>query len=137
MPMRARASFEQHVGRALGDQHAFIAVLVVHLDRGHHLALGRERDLADTLETLRAPLVHAELAFGDQEGRFRRVALDLPVTVGRPPQLHVAGQAAAAQHEDRLGAMRLVFQRRAVDLEIAGYMQDAVESVHRRRRRAT
>ena len=71
-------------GAPLVMTHQRVAVLVIQLDRRHHLALGGERDLAHPLEAPLAPLGHAELALRDQERRLRR---DRPGSPTRPPRV--------------------------------------------------
>ena len=56
-PTRARVQRSSSTsGAPLVITHDLVAVLVVALDRRHHLAVGRERDLADALEAPLAPL---------------------------------------------------------------------------------
>jgi hypothetical protein len=52
------------------------------------------------------PLGGAELALDDQEGGLGRIALDLPGAGVGLAQIGIAGQAAAAQHDDVLVAQR-------------------------------
>ena len=80
MPTRTRVQRSSSTsGAPLVISTTLVAVLVVDLDRRHHLALGRERDLADALEAPLAPLGDAQLALGHQERRLGGVALDLPL----------------------------------------------------------
>jgi hypothetical protein len=94
-------------------------VLVVALDRRHHLALRRERDLADALETPLAPRGDAQLALGHQEGCLGGIAVDLPFAARPPAQIGIAGQAAAAEHHDVLVAQRPRFQFGAFVLDLS------------------
>src|SRR5690606_24704747 len=71
---------EQDVGCTLGVDPVLGAFVVVGED-GHHLALGGERDLGAAL-VARDPLGDlGELVGGNDEGGFRRVAVDLPLPV--------------------------------------------------------
>ena len=77
------------------------ATFVVAFNRRHQLALGRERNFCDTLEAPFAPFgdrALAQLAFGDQERGFGRVAVDFPVATFGLAQVGVAGQAAAVEY---------------------------------------
>ena len=81
-------------------------MFVVAFERRHQLALGRERDFADALEAPLAALgdrAMTQLALGHQESGFGGVAVDLPRAARSLAQFGVAGQAAAAQHDDVLG----------------------------------
>ena len=91
--------------------------LVVDNHRRHHLSFRGERQLADAMKALHAPLRGAELAFRHQEGRLRGVSVDFPAACGRLPQVRIAGQAAAAQHHDLLAVQRSRLEQRPVDLE--------------------
>ena len=78
---------EQHVGRALGDDRDPALPLDVGLERGHQLALGRERDLAHPLEPrARRASVSPILASATRNA----------ASVGSPWIVHVA--AVLAQH---------------------------------------
>ncbi len=101
-----RAAAEQHVWRALGNHHEPIILFVVDLDGRHHLAFGGERNLADALEALFAPLGQSEFAFRHEECSLGGIALHLPYAVFPPMQSGIACKAAAAQHDNVLGLLR-------------------------------
>ena len=122
----AAAASKQHIRRALADQHPFVAVVVVALDGGHHLAVGREGQFGDALEAGDALFMRAQLALGDEEGGFGRIALDLPGAVRGLAQVGVAGEAAAGEQGDVFVAQRAVGEFGALVLDAAvGRVADA------------
>ena len=87
------------------------SVGVVHLQRGHHLALRGEGNFADALVAVLAcggPAAAAQLACGHQKGRFGRVALHHPCAGVVLLKLGVACQTTPAQHGKQLAAQRPV-----------------------------
>ena len=74
-----------------------------------------------------APVVDAELALSHQKRGFGGIALDLPGAVLGLPQVGIAGQAAAAQDDDLLGAKRPAPSSAALELH-------AAQRAHSRRR---
>ncbi len=95
------ASGQQHVGGALGHDVDTALPLDVGLERGHELALRRERHLAHPLEARPASLGDAQLGLGHEEGGLGGVALHGP-DPSVLAQHGVVGQAPACQHEPDL-----------------------------------
>ena len=104
-----RASRQHHVGRALDKHHMCPGVGVVNLQRGHHLALRGERNLANPLVAFVSfvgLLAAAQLAYRHQKSRLRGVTLHDPGARVVLLKLGVAGQTTPIQHGEQLAAQR-------------------------------
>ena len=92
------ATGKQHVGSALRDDGEAGLALAVGVQRGHQLALGGERNLADALEP-RAPSLGQpfHLRLRDQERGLGGITLDRPLAVDLP-QHGVVREAPGCKH---------------------------------------
>ncbi len=105
-----RAARQQHVRRALAEDHQILATLRIGMDRGHELALGREGNLAHAAEArVQVGVLQAGLARGHDQGALGGIALDAPAAVVLL-QHRVVGAVS-----DRERALQLAAQR-PVDL---------------------
>ena len=113
------ATWQHGTRRALGDEHAGLAVAVIDDHGGHHLALRGERNFCLPCEPLFAFVGELQLARCHQEGRFCRVAQDLPRATSGLSQLRVARHTAATQNHGLFIAQRAGQQRLAGVFQMA------------------
>jgi hypothetical protein len=76
------AAREEDVRRALDEQDTALGLLCVLVDRTHHLALGRERHLANALEaSVERFLSEPNLARGHDQGSLGGITLHAPAAI--------------------------------------------------------
>ena len=110
---------QQHLRRALDEDAQVVGIFAVDMDRGVTLALGRERDFGDARKPLQLGGVDAELARGDDQRAFGRVALHHPPALALHQRRVVGERCGPQQFRDGVAVRRALVDRLALDREVA------------------